>query len=122
MLAASVGEVTSCLVRVPFEVIKQRAQANRGFSSLAIAKHTWRTEGMRGMYRGYFSLVLREIPFSFIQYPTWEYCKRVWSVSQGRAVDPWQGAVCGAISGGLAAALTTPLDVLKTRIMLAQVL
>ena len=43
-------------------------------------------------------------------------------MSQGRAVDPWQGAVCGAISGGLAAALTTPLDVLKTRIMLAQVL
>jgi solute carrier family 25 S-adenosylmethionine transporter 26 len=120
MLAASLGEVTSCLVRVPFELTKQRAQANTGTSALRIVKHTWRTEGLRGMYRGYFSLVFREIPFSFIQYPTWEYFKSVWSRAAGRALDPWQGAVCGAMAGAFAAAVTTPLDVAKTRIMLAQ--
>ena len=42
-------------------------------------------------------------------------------MSQGRPVEPWQGAVCGAVAGGFSAAVTTPLDVLKTRIMLAQV-
>ena len=30
-------------------------------------------------------------------------------------------AVCGSIAGGLAAAVTTPLDVAKTRIMLGEV-
>ena len=34
---------------------------------------------------------------------------------------PWQGAVCGAVAGGTSAAITTPLDVAKTRRMLAKV-
>ena len=41
--------------------------------------------------------------------------------SQGGSIEPWQGAVCGAIAGGVSAGLTTPLDVAKTRIMLAKV-
>lgn len=34
-------------------------------------------QGARGFYRGYFTTVMREIPFSFIQYPLWEYFKVV---------------------------------------------
>ena len=32
-------------------------------------------QGVRGLYRGYFTTISREIPFSFIQYPVWEYFK-----------------------------------------------
>jgi len=34
--------------------------------------------------------------------------------------NPFEAAVCGSIAGGVGAAFTTPLDVLKTRIMLAK--
>ncbi|XP_062615864.1 mitochondrial S-adenosylmethionine carrier protein-like [Saccostrea cucullata] len=119
MTAASAGEITACLIRVPVEVVKQRAQATR-FSSSAVLRETLRTEGVRGLYRGYVSTVLREIPFSFIQFPLWEYFKKTWSSIQGSPVDPWQSSICGATSGCIAAGITTPLDVAKTRIMLAE--
>jgi len=44
-----------------------------------------------------------------------------WGARQGCPVEPWQSGLCGAVAGGLAAAVTTPLDVAKTRIMLAAV-
>lgn len=119
MAAASAGEVVACVVRVPVEVVKQRAQASAGLGSGQVLRQTLGQEGFRGLYRGYFSTVVREIPFSFIQFPLWEMMKTAWSQRQGRYVDAWQSGVCGAVSGGIAAALTTPLDVAKTRIMLA---
>jgi solute carrier family 25 (mitochondrial S-adenosylmethionine transporter), member 26 len=34
------------------------------------------------------------------------------------ALRPYEASLCGSAAGGVAAALTTPLDVLKTRVML----
>ena len=35
-----------------------------------------------------------------------------------RPLHSYEAAVCGSFAGGVAAAFTTPLDVLKTRVML----
>lgn len=71
-----------------------------------------------GLYRGYGITLLREIPFAMIQFPLYEKFKQMWKDRQGFAATPLQAACCGSVSGGIAAATTTPLDVIKTRIML----
>ena len=64
---------------------------------------------------------MREIPFTMIQFPLYEAMKRWRAKRVGKPkVNAFEAAVCGCIAGGVGAGLTTPLDVLKTRIMLAK--
>lgn len=123
MIAASVGEVAACLIRVPTEVIKTRMQTstygNLGKSSFAAAKLVLEKEGLRGFYRGFGSTIMREIPFTSLQFPMYEFFKLQLSDALDKKPLPaYEAAVCGSVSGGIAAAFTTPLDVLKTRVML----
>jgi len=122
VVAASLGEVVACLVRVPVEVVKSRTQtASYGLqaSSLDALKRVWSAEGLSGLYRGFGTTVVREIPFTSIQFPLYEFLKDRASRALGnRQLEAYEAAVCGSIAGGVAAAATTPLDVLKTRVML----
>ncbi|KAF9563697.1 mitochondrial carrier [Agrocybe pediades] len=123
MLSASVGEVAACLIRVPTEVIKTRMQTSaygaQGGSSLAAAKIVLQNTGLMGFYRGFGITVMREIPFTSIQFPIYELLKLQLSRKVGRKpLYAHEAAICGSIAGGIAAASTTPLDVLKTRVML----
>ncbi|KAG0020564.1 hypothetical protein BGZ80_003988 [Entomortierella chlamydospora] len=121
MMAASGGEIAACFVRVPTEVIKQRMQTKQYGSTTGALRAVIQNEGVLGFYRGYFSTVAREIPFTCIQFPLYEYMKKSYAFATHRArVDPWEAAICGSIAGGIAAGITTPLDVVKTRVMLSQ--
>ncbi|KAG5357838.1 putative mitochondrial carrier protein [Yarrowia sp. B02] len=123
MIGASLGEVAACMVRVPSEVIKQRAQTGHYKSSMEALKSILNNssgEGvLRGLYRGYATTIVREIPFTMIQFPLYEYLKKKWArATQRDVVTSKEAAVCGSFAGGVAAAITTPLDVIKTRLML----
>lgn len=137
MLAASLGEVAACAVRVPTEVVKQRAQAGQhGGSSLSslrailALRHAPSGGGgglaavARELYRGWGITILREVPFTVIQFPLWEALKNYSRRRRGEGggdgdVSAGESAVYGSIAGAVAAGITTPLDVLKTRVMLS---
>lgn len=126
MIAASVGEVAACMVRVPTEVVKQRAQAGQFAGSwAALADIFTANRGVarvwRELYRGWAVTVMREIPFTVIQFPLWEAMKR-WRAEQkgGTPANAIESGLFGSAAGAFAAAATTPLDVLKTRLMLAK--
>ncbi|KAL8777812.1 MAG: hypothetical protein Q9194_002343 [Teloschistes cf. exilis] len=128
MLAASAGEIAACAVRVPTEVIKQRAQAAQQPSSIAVLRFILARRSdigvvgvWREMYRGWGITIMREVPFTAIQFPLWEGMK-IWRRRQiaQTEVSALESGAFGSVAGAVAAALTTPLDVLKTRLMLAQ--
>ncbi|KAI9638923.1 mitochondrial carrier domain-containing protein [Dioszegia hungarica] len=123
MISASGAEFVSCLIRVPTEIVKSRTQTGaygQGSSSIHSAMSTWKFEGIRGFYRGFGITIGREIPFTSIQFPLYEFLKTQLSrrYLDGRRPSPAQAAVCGMIAGGFGGAVTTPLDVVKTRVML----
>ncbi|KAL9622702.1 MAG: hypothetical protein Q9160_003012 [Pyrenula sp. 1 TL-2023] len=134
MVAASLGEIAACAVRVPTEVIKQRAQAGlfKGSSLAAfqdILAFRRQTNGyaavLSELYRGSGITIIRELPFAWIQFTLWEYLKASYSEMQAQKYQRQQGlvtagesAIFGSLAGAVAAGITTPLDVLKTRIML----
>jgi solute carrier family 25 S-adenosylmethionine transporter 26 len=128
MVAASLGEVAACAVRVPTEVVKQRAQAGQYPSSVSalrgiLSQH--RSIGIPGvwmeLYRGWSVTIMREVPFTVIQFPLWESMKEYRRRTSGRdGISAIESALFGSASGAVAAGVTTPLDVLKTRMMLAK--
>ena len=119
MGCASLGEMAACLVRVPTEVIKQRLQAGIHSSMGAAISATLSTQGPMGLYQGFGITIMREIPFSLVQFPLYEACKtQARTMRHGHEPHAYESAIFGSLSGGFAAALTTPLDVIKTRLML----
>lgn len=134
MAAGSLGETAGCLIRVPVEVVKQRAQAKQFKSSkdafMNIVRSHSGLQFIREMYRGAGITLLREIPFTMIQFPLWEALK-VWHVSNitvpsgldakaSETIGAVPSALYGSLAGAVGAGLTTPLDVLKTRLMLSR--
>lgn len=76
-----------------------------------------RNLGLVGLYKGASACLLRDVPFSAIYFPTYNHLKRdVFGESQTKQLGILQLLTAGAIAGMPAAYLTTPCDVIKTRL------
>lgn len=120
-LAASLGEMVAGLIRTPIEIVKQKRQVNEiQYRAVDILMHAYKSEGLiNGIYRGYGITIMRDIPFGMIQYPLWEFLKTIGKIMLKKDVSVFVASLFGSIAGGIASAVTTPLDVAKTRIQLA---
>jgi len=119
--AATSAGLASSLIRVPTEVIKTRMQTGQfaGLSARGALWHIATREGITGgLFAGFGSFLLRDVPFDAIEFASYEQLKLSWrSVSGGRELRQHETAIIGAFAGMLTGAFTTPLDVVKTRLM-----
>ncbi|PAV63006.1 hypothetical protein WR25_03897 [Diploscapter pachys] len=98
----------------PAEVVKQRMQMafSPYGSSLECVRCIYRREGFIAFYRSYTTQLTLNIPFQTCHFVTYEFVQQI--LNPDRHYDPKSHMIAGGIAGGLAAALTTPLDCIKT--------
>ncbi|KAK7343837.1 hypothetical protein VNO77_12890 [Canavalia gladiata] len=107
-------------VRIPCEVLKQRLQAGLFDNVGEALVGTWQQDGLRGFFRGTGATLCREVPFYVAGMGLYAESKKAFQRLLGRELEAWETIAVGALSGGLAAVVTTPFDVMKTRMMTAQ--
>ncbi|XP_054814007.1 uncharacterized protein LOC129314555 [Prosopis cineraria] len=107
-------------VRIPCEVLKQRLQAGLFDNVGEAIVGTWHQDGLRGFFRGTGATLCREVPFYVAGMALYAESKKAVQQVLRRELEPWETIAVGALSGGLAAVVTTPFDVMKTRMMTAQ--
>jgi len=97
----------------PLELIRTKVQSEKmSYSEVGNAfKRLVQQYGIRGLFKGLFPTILREAPFSSIYWTSYETFKRLNGITQPDLLQSFMG---GAISGGIAAFITCPFDVIKT--------
>lgn len=106
-------------VRIPCEVLKQRLQAGIFDNVGEAIVGTWNQDGLKGFFRGTGATLSREVPFYVAGTSLYTESKKAVQKLLERELEPWETVLVGALSGGLAAVVTTPFDVMKTRTMTA---
>uniref|UniRef100_A0A6M2FA76 S-adenosylmethionine transporter n=1 Tax=Populus davidiana TaxID=266767 RepID=A0A6M2FA76_9ROSI len=117
LTAGAVGGIAASLIRVPTEVVKQRMQTGQFTSAPDAVRLIVSKEGFKGFYAGYGSFLLRDLPFDAIQFCIYEQLRIGYRVAAKRELNDPENAAIGAFAGALTGAITTPLDVIKTRLM-----
>ena len=115
--AGATAGLAASLVRVPTEVIKQRMQSGEFKSARTAVATVLRREGRRGMFAGYFAFLLRDLPFDAVEFWAFDTLKLNYKRAVGRPLNALEAGACGAAAGAVTALVTTPLDVIKTRLM-----
>uniref|UniRef100_A0A060T618 ARAD1C16654p n=1 Tax=Blastobotrys adeninivorans TaxID=409370 RepID=A0A060T618_BLAAD len=113
-IAGASATTSSDALMNPFDVIKQRMQLYgrkyRSFSHCAL--DIYRREGLSAFYVSYPTTLIMNVPFTAVNFVMYETASKI--LNPKRIHDPLVHCVAGGIAGATAAAITTPLDVIKT--------
>ena len=118
MLSGATAGLCQVIATNPMEItkIQLQLQGSRGPNAKQItAIDVVRQLGLRGMYRGTFATLARDVPFSLTFFSMVSWLKNM-GIKPGEATPLSTIFASGIIAGGFAAALVTPADVVKTRL------
>ncbi|KAK2626963.1 hypothetical protein QTJ16_004138 [Diplocarpon rosae] len=135
--ASASAELVSCFILTPAEVLKQNAQmilkptsklsVKTAFQPSVTLQALKQFKRPSQLFRGYTALAARNLPFTAMQFPMFEHLKESikayrrqnGTFSGGFTETALVTAVSAGSAGSVAAVITTPVDIVKTRIMLS---
>ncbi|KAJ7288670.1 mitochondrial carrier [Mycena rebaudengoi] len=123
-LAGSIAGAANAVLASPVEMFKVRMQGQYGGAGdkrlRVVASEMWAQWGLRrGIMRGYWVTVAREIPAYAGFYTAYEFTKRRFAAHYGAQPLPVWALLASGSTGGIAYWLACyPLDVVKSRIQL----
>ncbi len=148
-MSGMLAETVSCIIYVPVDVVKERMQVQRKVNASSSLGYqysgSWdalrqiaKTEGVRGIYKGYGATLASFGPFSALYFMFYEQCKyqsrefvsrqRIQQNEMTAGIkdlhEPVKDGdlplvhliVCSAGAGALASWITSPLDMAKLRL------
>eukprot|EP00198_Chlamydomonas_reinhardtii_P009992 XP_001699329.1 predicted protein [Chlamydomonas reinhardtii] len=122
--AGCVATVVNDALMTPVDSVKQRCQLEgspyRGV--LDAARSMLRNEGLGAFFRSYRTTLVMNVPFTAMHFSVYETSKKLLLGKEGGGEDEETlqvQLVAGGLAGGCAAAVTNPLDVVKTRLQTA---
>lgn len=114
------GAMLACsVVLVPGEVIKTRLQTGMVTSVLQGITQTLQQDGIGGLFAGYYATMLRDVPYTMLELGLYENIKSaIRKVQRRDTLTQREELTAAAITGGFTGFITTPLDLVKTKLMM----
>jgi len=105
-------------VMTPMDALKQKMQLGlRQYRGLIDCFRTViRTQGFGSLYASYTTTLVMNVPFNAVQFTAYEALRRLLKRGNEEQFDVLAHCVAGGGAGAVAAALTNPFDVAKTRL------
>ncbi|KAI9740949.1 MAG: hypothetical protein M1818_004555 [Claussenomyces sp. TS43310] len=120
--AGGVAGAVSRTVVSPLERLKilfQVQSAGREEYKLSVGKglaKMWREEGWRGFMRGNGTNCVRIVPYSAVQFGSYNFYKKFFEPVPGADLTSLSRLICGGAAGITSVFFTYPLDIVRTRL------
>ncbi|KAG8820374.1 hypothetical protein FRC19_008936 [Serendipita sp. 401] len=123
-LAGSMAGAVNSVLASPVELFKIRMQGQYGAATdrrlSRVFRDTWSAHGFkRGVMRGFWATVAREIPAYGAFYTGFEFAKRNFQERFGKELPVWALLSSGSFGGVSYWLACYPLDVVKSRVQLS---
>lgn len=122
-IAGGVAGAVSRTVVSPLERLKiifQIQSTNNNQYKMSVGKalkKMWVEEGWRGMMRGNGTNCIRIVPYSAVQFGSYNFYKRhIFESTPGADLSASMRLVCGGLAGITSVSFTYPLDIVRTRL------